>query len=189
MHNKLPTSKKSGVALVLVLGFLVIISALAVAFFASVTTELRASRNFQSNVNTRQLQDSVVNIVEGQIRQATVVDPNDLTTQNRAWASQPGLIQTFGDGNGGASASLLKSFKLYSSNMMTLDKAVPAADYESTWDASPALWTDLNSPVMDVDPTNPSNLLPRFPIIDPRANDHDNAEATDPVTKILGNLF
>ena len=118
-EDDLPYPSKSGVALVLVLGFLVIISALAVAFFASVTTELRASRNFQSNVNTRQLQDSVVNLVEGQIRQATVIDPNDPGTMNRAWASQPGLLQTFGDGKAGASSTPYKYYKLYSSNLMT----------------------------------------------------------------------
>ncbi len=53
-------SPVSGVALVIVLGFLVIITALAVAFFTSVTTELKASRNFAGGVTTRQLADSAV---------------------------------------------------------------------------------------------------------------------------------
>jgi uncharacterized protein (TIGR02600 family) len=174
-------SRKCAVALVLVLGFLVIISALAVAFFASVTTELRASRNFQSNVNTRQLQDSVVNIVEGQIRQATSVIAGNVSSQNVSWASQPGMITTFGSAGQGSS-NLLACYKLYSSNVMTVagsgtNTSLPpvgiAGDYSTTYDQNPAIWTDLNSPVWVQDPSNPnvpSQVLPRFPIIDPRAN-------------------
>ena len=107
-------------ALVIVLGFLVIISALAVAFFASVTTELRAARNFQSNVSTRQLQDSVVNIVEGQIRQATGITVGTPSTYNTTWASQPGMITQFGTLLGQASGNVLACYKLYSSNVMTV---------------------------------------------------------------------
>ena len=166
-------------ALVLVLGFLVIISALAVAFFASVTTELRASRNFQSNVNTRQLQDSVVNIVEGQIRQATYPTVNNTAILNTAWASQPGMITTFGTTTGLASSSVLNYYKLYSSKNMTVaggtSSTLPSdliGDYSPTWNANPALYTDLNAPVLTQDPNSPNNpsaTIPRFPIIDPRA--------------------
>ena len=186
-------------ALVLVLGFLVIISALAVAFFASVTTELRASRNFQSSVNTRQLQETVVNLVEGQIRQATFGTlANGLPMQNVSWASQPGMISTFGDGTNASSAPL-GNYKLYSSNVMTLLAGTtnpplassnpgtapgtsnlppaPTGDLVAGWDQLPAVWTDLNAPVLVQDPspiTNPSQsptvTVPRFPVIDPRAN-------------------
>jgi hypothetical protein len=193
MNMKSQMSRKSGVALVLVLGFLVIITALAVAFFSSVTTELRASRNFQGNVNTRQLQEAVVNLVEGQIRQATSVSVSDNTTQNVAWASQPGMISTFGDGNGNAASTALANYKLYSSAIMTLKAGsanppltwpnagtapatttpppAPTGDLAPAgWETTPAIWTDLNAPVLVQDPSNPTGSpLPRFPIIDPRA--------------------
>ena len=157
----------SGVALVIVLGFLVLISVLAVAFFTSVSTELKASRNFQSEVTTHQLADSALQMVIGQISTAT-------TQPHEAWASQPGLIRVFGNA-GKASASLDSFYKLYSSNVMTVPSAsmgtyVPTTDYNVSWDQNPATWTDLNAPVMvyDPDPTVQA-VVPRFPIVDPRA--------------------
>jgi uncharacterized protein (TIGR02600 family) len=199
------SSRKCGVALVLVLGFLVIITALAIAFFSSVTTELRASRNFQGNVNTRQLQEAVVNLVEGQIRQATAVSSTDSSTLNVAWASQPGMISTFGDGNGKAASTPLANYKLYSSAVMTLKAGTtnlpltgsnvgtapgtstpppaPTGDLVSNWNTMPAVWTDLNAPVLVQDPsqpTVPNATVPRFPIIDPRAAAPVNATSNPP---------
>jgi len=177
MKMKSSHANERGVALVLVLSFLVIISALAIAFFSSVTTELRSAKNFQSGVSTHQLQDSVVNIVEGQIRQATVTNPNDTTTLNRSWASQPGMIRTYGDGQGGASPNMLLAYKLYSSDQMTATTvgSTVAPDYIQTWDASPAVWTDLNAPILVPDPAGGSASVPRFPIIDPRAFYNSNS--------------
>src|SRR3954447_12103314 len=91
MKNK--SFSTSGVALVIVLGFLVIISALAVAFFSSVTAELKGARTFASGVTTRQLADSAANIVMAQIREAT-------TRENATWASQPGMIRVYRDASG-----------------------------------------------------------------------------------------
>ncbi len=145
-----------------------LISALAVAFFSSVTTELKASRNFASGVSTRQLADSAISVVMGQIRDATSRD-------NAAWASQPGMIRVYRSGSS-ASATADAFFKLYSSNNMVetasgLSDFVSTADYEQNWNNHPAYWTDLNSPVLVRDPLNPSHDgIPRFPIIDPRAS-------------------
>src|ERR1700709_304029 len=95
---KLHKHPVSGVALIIVLGFLVIISALAVAFFSSVNTELKASRNFAAGMTTRQLADSAVQIVMGQIAGATTrgVDISGTGQGNEAWASQPGMIRVYG---------------------------------------------------------------------------------------------
>ena len=169
MKNK-PFST-SGVALVIVLGFLVIISALAVAFFSSVTTELKASRTFASGVTTRQLADSAANIVMAQIRDAT-------TRENAAWASQPGMIRVYRtpSGTGGTPSSSAESFfKLYSSDNMIVSGNGPLTtflstpDYAQAWDEAPAFWTDLNSPVVLQDPLSPTVKVPHFPVIDPRA--------------------
>lgn len=167
------SSRKAGVALIIVLGFLVIISGLAIAFFSSVTTEVQGSRNFASGITTRHLAESAVGIVMGQIRDAT-------TKVNAAWGSQPGLIRVFGDGSGGVSAKADAFYKLYSSNRMVIEGGDISSflqddfksDLDLQWNAKPALWTDLNAPVLVEDPLNPGTTMPRFPIIDPRAYAH-----------------
>ena len=99
-----------GVALVVVLAFLVLLSALIVSFFSSVTTEYTAAKSFSDGLSTRQLADSAVNLVMGQIREAT-------TQQNSAWASQPGMIRVYDqDGSVGG------FYKLYSSDRMLLSE-------------------------------------------------------------------
>ena len=88
-------ASRSGIALVIVLGFLVILSALAIAFFSSVTTELKASRTYASTVTTRQLADTAVNVVMDQIREATTATQLNGTAVG-TWASQPGMIRVYG---------------------------------------------------------------------------------------------
>ena len=161
---KLQNTSRSGVALVIVLGFLVIVSALAVAFFSSVTTELKSSRNFASGITTRQLAESAVAIVEGQIRDATSA-PSRI---GMAWASQPGMIRVYD------ATAPNAFFKLYSSADMVVTPGDlpfdPSTDYVTDWNVKSALYTDLNDPITLVDPANPTaGPKPRFPIIDPRA--------------------
>jgi uncharacterized protein (TIGR02600 family) len=159
----------SGVALIIVLGFLVIITGLVMAFFTSVSTELQASRNFASGVTTRQLADSAVGVVMGQLREAT-------TRPNATWASQPGALRVYGAA-GAVSPNLDSIYKLYSSNNMVVSStdALPllASDFqndlEAAWHTKAAFWTDLNSPILVPDTTNPGKTVPRFPVIDPRA--------------------
>lgn len=179
---KIRTNSVSGVALIIVLGFLVIISALAVAFFSSVNTELKASRTFAAGITTRQLAESSIQIVMGQIAAATTrgIDPSS-GQGNEAWASQPGMIRVFGVSAGPNSGSTASAnadafYKLYSSDQMILSRQDgnlngfdPLSDSElsKTWDSAPALWTDLNAPIIVHDEAGlPS---PRFPIVDPRA--------------------
>ena len=85
-----------GVALVLVLVFLVLITGLIVAYFMSVTTELKSSKSYADEGAVRQLADSAVSAVIGQIRDAT-------SQSSMAWASQPGMIRLF-DNTGNPSA-------------------------------------------------------------------------------------
>src|SRR6478736_4214688 len=81
-------SRKSGVALVITLALLVLLSAIVVAFLSTVTTDVAASKEYQSSANARLLADSAVNLVIGQIRDAS-------TQSNQAWISQPGLLRTY----------------------------------------------------------------------------------------------
>jgi hypothetical protein len=190
------SSPRRGIALVIVLGFLVILSSLAIAFFSSVTTELKASQNYANTATTRQLADTAVNIVEGQIREATSITWNTSAHSWGAWASQPGMIRVFGNGGGGvgssASSAPFAFYKLYSAKQMVVrsdttpanipgfDPEAPATTYggntgfgtqgdlASDWDQYPSIFTDLNSPVTVNDPySNTSG--PVFPIVDPRA--------------------
>lgn len=149
-----------GIALVLVLAFLVLLSALVIAFFSSVQTELQGSKTYASGVTVKQLAETTTNIVMGQVSDATksyeipgnpsATPPVDAGGKRLTWASQPGLIHTYGDdGKPG------RAFKLYSSLNMVEDEGtdylpVKQLDNEvpQTWPTSPALFTDLNAPVL-----------------------------------------
>lgn len=153
-HSK--TVHNRGFALVVVLGFLVLITALIIAFFTNVTTDSAATRSFTGQVNVTQLADSAVQVVMGQISAATSMG-TDVT-----WASQPGLIRTFGESGAGRTF-----FKLYSSDTMQVTSGLasfnPGSDVDTAWNSKPAAFTDLNAPEADADGT------PVFPILDPTA--------------------
>ncbi len=160
---------RRGVALVIVLSFLVIISVLVIAFFTRVATELQASRSYAAGVTARQLAESATSVVMGQIREATV-------RFGGAWASQPGMIRVYGDGSG-ASEKADAFFKLYSSENMTVTQPQigtfdPAADVPvsgaGAWHRNPSLFTDLNEPVNVVLPGTKATAK-SYPIMDPSA--------------------
>ena len=136
------TSRHDGVALIIVLTFLALLTGLVVAFFSNITTESAATSVQTDTATTRQLADSTVQVVMGQILQATSLG------SGVAWASQPGMIRTWGNPNGTASANLLTNYKLYSSDQMTVTNNNWTNDAPSTWAVAPALYTDLNSPIV-----------------------------------------
>ncbi len=153
-----PASRPAGIALVIVLAFLVLISVLVIAFFSSVTTELTSAKSYAAGTNARQLADSAVQTVMGQIRDATTKGTK------LAWASQPGMIRTYD--SGGEPVSF---YKLYSSENMVVTKSQipslnPDGDVDPAWNTKPGFYADLNTPVL-VGETN----TPVFPIIDPRS--------------------
>jgi len=149
----------SGVALVIVLAFLVLITALVIAFFSNVSTELSGARGYAGGASAKQLADSAVQVVMGAIRQGTTKGANV------AWASQPGMIRTYGtylgSGSYAAGGTPLACYKLYSSDNMVVTSLPfdPSTDVASDWNTKPALFTDLNSPVA-------SGTSMIFPILD-----------------------
>ena len=161
-QSKSKSTSRRGVALVIVLCMLVLISGIVVAFFSSVSSEYLTAKSASAGANGKELADSTVQIVMSQIRQATSKG------SNVCWASQPGMIRTYGLGTAGnytASSAPLAFYKLYSSGTMvvsgtsfTPEKDIPS----STWPQQPALYTDLNAPVAGTSGTS-------YPIIDPRA--------------------
>ncbi len=166
-HTRSRIRKPAGVALFLVLAFLALIITLVLAFFTSVTSELSAARSAASEVTAKQLGDTAVQVVSSVIRMAT-----SSSSKSVSWASQPGMIRTYGKSSSDAASTLaspLAFFKLYSSDDMEATYSElkagfdPTDDLDGQWDLKPAQFTDLNSPVTD----NAGKLL--FPIIDPRA--------------------
>src|SRR4030095_7534025 len=79
---------RRGVALVIVLAMLVLMSGLMVAFISTATTERSASFANSGTIYARQIADSTVNTVISEIREATSVADESVT-----WASQPGAIR------------------------------------------------------------------------------------------------
>ncbi len=155
------SSSTAGVALVIVLSFLVLISAITLGFFSSVSTELASSKAVSNSALTRQLADSAVNVVMSQFVDATKAQAGGDAV---AWTSQPGMIRTFE-----TSGAPRDFFKLYSSDAMTVGGAgfnaaaeVPPADWNSPNNSE--LYTDLNAPIAN---TN-GELV--YPIVDPSAD-------------------
>jgi uncharacterized protein (TIGR02600 family) len=155
---------RRGIALVLVLVFLVLLTGLLLAFFSSATLNLAASSSYANGASTRQLSDSAVSYAMSQIATAT-------SGTNVAWASQPGMIRTYDQ-----SGEKLAFYKLYSSDQMVVtgksninayqlsnDLKVNASDSITSWASRPAIFTDLNAPYLDA--TGASS----YPIVDPTA--------------------
>ncbi len=148
--------ERSGFALILVLGLLLLVSALVVGFMGRVLTERSTSAGYKASVSSRILGDLVTGLVQGQINMAT--------TQGYtvAWASQPGMIRTFDN-----SGNTLDGFKLYSAPNMVVPGNQFAASVQSdcpasatAWTGNTALWTDLNAPAPAADGTY------SYPILD-----------------------
>jgi hypothetical protein len=153
-------AQRRGVALVLVLAFLVLISVFVVGFFVSATGELQQSAGYAATVSTQQLSESATNIVIGQIREAT-------TRPGEVWASQPGMLRTF-------RTNVPRSFyKLYSSNKMVVEgKGGAGGDTAAStfkadtdvpvggqgWNHKPAIFVDLNDPVRVPLPTSDTGV-------------------------------
>ncbi len=181
-----PAQAKRGVALVIVLAFLVLLSALVLAFFNSVQTDLSAASNYRSAIEARQLVESATQVVTGQITDATrsfkvrqqpSTNPTIPAGGRVTWASQPGLIRTWGD-----DGLPWKNFKLYSAKDMVADQGsspykasdVLAQEIPNDWPKKPAEFVDLNSPVIVADANgkisrDSAKYRASYPIVDPAA--------------------
>ncbi len=148
-------------ALVIVLASLVLLAALALAFLASVNTELQSSKVYSQGANAKLLSQTAVNLAIAQISEATKgVDSSG--KRALAWASQPGMIRTYD-----TAGNPVMAYKLYSWTQMTTPGAF---DYSATdnkipanWSTQPAIFTDLNQPIRIPGATNTSIV---YPILD-----------------------
>ncbi len=147
-----PAFTARGFALVTVLAILALTAALVVGLLIRANMERVAASSFHSSVTTRQLADTAVSLVQGQINLASTQG------SNIAWVSQPGMVRTFD-----TAGSLKRAYKLYSAPDMISGSAGIASGSSSDlpssdWASSPALWTDLNEPMNGI-----------YPILDPSA--------------------
>ena len=175
-----PHYQPAGVALVIVLGFLVLISAIILGFFSSVSTELASSKATATSSSTHQLADSAINVVMAQIVDATKGQDATNSNASLAWASQPGMIRTFDD-----TGAAKDFFKLYSSDEMTVHGTSFAIANEkppTDWNAAKhsELYTDLNTPGKD----QQGELV--YPIIDPSADGTPSPNRPDDKFKVDG---
>jgi uncharacterized protein (TIGR02600 family) len=152
--------------LVLVLGFLVLISALVVAFMGNVRTERVASGSFATGVTTRQLAETATNLAIAQIADATAgfSVPGDTKSEVLSWATQPGMVRTYRD-----TGEPFRYYKLYSARNMVMTSVDPAfnvnsefaLDVPADWHENPAVFTDLNAPIAG------TGGIYNYPIVDP----------------------
>ncbi len=165
LHLGISSTNQRGAALVFVLALLFLLAGLVVSFFSVVTNDASSSDVYSNDAKAKQLSDSVVNLVMGQIVEATKAFKtnagNPDYTQPLAWASQPGAIRTF-DAHGAP----CRLFKLYSAqNLVESGSVNPSKDapLNSGWANDTAIFTDLNAPVKDLTGNNV------YPIVDPTA--------------------
>jgi len=162
---------RRGIALISVLAVLILLTVLVVAFLMRAEVARTSSANYRATTETRLLTDTVLNLVQAEINDATTYG---LTRSGGpyTWASQPGAIRVYDTTGGGA----VKIYRLYSAPSLTTTAITDLLDtttgntkeVPSNWASNPAKYVDLNAPVSVTDPnTTASNFLV-YPILDNR---------------------
>ncbi len=151
-----------GVALILVLASLVLLTILVLAFLTGVGSELQSSKMYANGSSGKLLAQSAVALVTGEIQAATA-------DQALCWASQPGMIRTYK--NDGTASGF---YKLYSDDTMigtgAFDHTATANLVPSTWYTQKGVYVDLNQPVT----FNSANY---YPILDGNSSDYTTTYA------------
>ncbi len=149
-----PHAESRGIALVLVLAVLVIVSILVIGMLTSARVNLATAQSYSSGNDVQLLSDTAVNLAIAQIRKGT-------SNEDLAWISQPGLIRTF------SPTGQVQAYKLYSSYSMVEDRdydpgaaSVLSQEVPNDWFSRTEEFVDLNRPV-DLDGEQV------YPIVDP----------------------
>jgi uncharacterized protein (TIGR02600 family) len=160
---------RRGLALIIVVTSIALISVLVVAIFSVTRTEFRATQSYVAAKSAKQLGDISVSIVQAQIQNGQAT-----TTQGTFHATQPGMVRVYN-----SDGSFNSGLKLYSSQQMKVtgeeDNLLSAANLApSNWDTLPARFVDLNEPVIRPGSVTTAEGQSNgysiyFPIIDPRA--------------------
>ncbi|TLD72641.1 Verru_Chthon cassette protein A [Phragmitibacter flavus] len=191
-----PSPRRQGIALVMVLVAIAVISMLVLAFLANARTEHRSASAFSDIASARTLAELPVNIAIGQIRRAT--EQNGL---EKTWASQPGLIRVFGTEpdaqNSGPRSKTTALYKLYSDETMVVAPASASATADgmninvvrnaldsdandlADWQNVPGMYVDINEPAPVIQEGS-NKVQTVFPISDPRGTfSRDNGRPVD----------
>ena len=204
-----PARRTRGIALVIVLGFIVLLTFLLVAFMSSVGTERTAADLYSNGVSVKHLSEVATNLVTSQIVDATktwevtptlnpatgLEDPGP-GNQRLTWASQPGAIHTFNDKPYSASNRRHRTFRLYSSDKLVVPGTESLLDKIPTdWPQMRALYADLNAPVLvSANPDDPQDPIAKggrhyyanYPIVDPLALGRVEGFEMDPAPGFRG---
>lgn len=164
------TRRNSGVALVIVLSMIVLLSALMVTFMSRVSTEGRAAKSALQGFEAKQAAETAVNLVISQIRAGTY----DKQFPERGWASQPGAIRTFMGGSDHHTYKLYSSDKMIDKGNYKPDATEAGFTASGVFDELPDGFTNMNEPIfLPVQTKNGVAYEAHFPICDPRARNAD----------------
>lgn len=171
-----PTRKK-GIALITVISVIAILTVLVVAMISMADQE-RSSATIQSDAEkARQLSDSAVNMMIGQVWAGT--SQTATTPSGRSiWASQPGAIRRYG-----LNGQFQSGYRLYTSSQMVVtgtESQMLADAPPATWNNETARFADLNEPVIRPDANGDGLPEVYFPIVDPRAYVNNAGSGVDP---------
>ena len=164
--SSLPCSRHSGIALIVVLALVGLMTMMMLAMFSVSQSELKTAHTHSNGQEARQLSEVAVNLAVSQLRKAT---SQNVETQGwEAWASQPGLIRRFS-----TTGFTQEAYKLYSSRSLVLGGGVNIEEKlladapPQDWETQGNRYVDLNKPAVRAAKDGTPLLL--FPILDPRA--------------------
>jgi uncharacterized protein (TIGR02600 family) len=168
--------RKRGIALILVVSVLALLTILMLAMFTATDNEFKSTQGYVASQDAKRMGDIATNIVAAQLRAASVPDPN--STTRYITATQPGCVRSYN-----TDGSFAGAFKLYSSttmqikgagNEIKMDKDVPPVD----WDKPNNIerYVDLNEPIIRaaVNGTSMGTEI-YFPIVDPTGYKQDTS--------------
>lgn len=159
---KSPEFFRRGVALILVLCLIVLLSAMIMAFMSSARNELVATTYYEAGQEAQGLSETAVNIVMAQIREATLSGITAQGEGRHAWASQPGALRVWDD-----DGRLVQIYKLYSAARLKATSGnFLSGEIPSAWRDQPDAFVDINEPVATGSGTG---LAWHYPILNPDA--------------------
>lgn len=159
--------RRKGMALIMVISIVALMSILMVAIFSVTQTEYKSTQNYVNARTAKQLGDAAVAIVEAQIQNGQ--NTSTAASQRTIHSTQPGMVRVYS-----SLGNFVKGLKLYSSSQMEVTGTNEAVLYTSdhqvptNWKTLRARYVDLNDPIVRPGLSGGSKAV-YFPIIDPRA--------------------
>lgn len=163
-HSTGSGKRRRGSALVVIFLMLVPLTVLVLAYFAATQLEAKSAAAFSELGSLRRLSEIPLEIVEEQIREATLSGgTNAAGWPTRAWTSQPGLMRVID-----ASGALAAAYKLYSSEkMQESSMEFLTSEIPPDWRSRPEDYVNLNRPAR-----SHSTGRPVYPVLNPSATNH-----------------